>query len=139
MNPMHRGTRASLAISLLLTAASSTQAVDLSIYWNNDGESALLQDGDVGGISQFVGTLNALRNNDTNDILTLSAGDNIFPGPQFDAGFQDEALAATYRKMVKMGLPSDAVKHKMVQDGVSGVVIAERPWKLLQLYTTLAF
>jgi hypothetical protein len=36
---------------------------------------------------------------------------------------EEEALAATYRKMVKMGLPSDAVKHKMVQDGVSTSVI----------------
>mmetsp|Transcript_15018 Transcript_15018/g.28687 ORF Transcript_15018/g.28687 Transcript_15018/m.28687 type:complete len:2096 (-) Transcript_15018:105-6392(-) len=36
---------------------------------------------------------------------------------------EEEALAATYRKMLKMGLPPDAVKHKMVQDGVSRVVI----------------
>ena len=44
--------------------------------------------------------------------------------PVSNLSAEDEALAATYRKMLKMGLPADAVRHKMVQDGVNNDVIA---------------
>jgi hypothetical protein len=36
----------------------------------------------------------------------------------------EEAVADNYRKMTKMGLPEEAVRHKMDQDGVSDKVIA---------------
>ncbi|GKY95468.1 hypothetical protein MPSEU_000508400 [Mayamaea pseudoterrestris] len=36
----------------------------------------------------------------------------------------DEALAQFYRKKIKMGMPQDAVRHKMAQDGVDEHVIA---------------
>jgi SOS response regulatory protein OraA/RecX len=36
----------------------------------------------------------------------------------------DEAIAQFYRKKLKMGMPDDAVRHKMVQDGVDPRIIA---------------
>eukprot|EP00522_Entomoneis_paludosa_P003427 CAMPEP_0172474322 /NCGR_PEP_ID=MMETSP1065-20121228/69300_1 /TAXON_ID=265537 /ORGANISM="Amphiprora paludosa, Strain CCMP125" /LENGTH=2018 /DNA_ID=CAMNT_0013232501 /DNA_START=332 /DNA_END=6388 /DNA_ORIENTATION=+ len=37
---------------------------------------------------------------------------------------EEEATAAKYRKMLKMGMPDDAVKHKMTQDGVSEKIVS---------------
>lgn len=36
----------------------------------------------------------------------------------------EEALAQFYRKKLKMGMPVDAVRHKMIQDGVDAKIIA---------------
>ena len=46
---------------------------------------------------------------------------------------EEEAVAAGYRKMLKMGLPADAVRHKMSQDGITenilAAVLGEEPSK----------
>jgi len=44
-------------------------------------------------------------------------------GPISKLSAEDEKTAETYRKMLNMGLPDDAVKHKMQQDDVSKVII----------------
>ena len=46
------------------------------------------------------------------------------PAPASDLSAEEETVAESYRKMLKMGLPEDAVKHKMTQDGVDQRVIA---------------
>ena len=51
------------------------------------------------------------------------AQDNGPVGPVSNLSAEDEKIAETYRKMLTMGLPDDAVKHKMVQDGVGPLII----------------
>ncbi|KAG7374336.1 subunit CCDC53 of endosome WASH complex [Nitzschia inconspicua] len=38
-------------------------------------------------------------------------------------GVDDEAVAAKYRKMMKVGMPEAAVHHKMVADGIANHII----------------
>ena len=38
---------------------------------------------------------------------------------QNDLSEEEEAIASKYRKMLKMGIPSDAVRHKMTSDGIA--------------------
>ena len=44
-------------------------------------------------------------------------------GPISQLSPEDEKAAEAYRKMLKMGLPDDAVKHKMIQDAVGPEII----------------
>ena len=37
---------------------------------------------------------------------------------------QDEVIATKYRKMLKMGIPLDGVRHKMTQDGVDSKIVS---------------
>ncbi len=77
-----------LATGLLAGAAQA--ATTLTIFHNNDGESDLLPNGDIGGIGGYVGTLGALRAANTSDVqLTLSSGDNFLPGPEFNASLNN--------------------------------------------------
>ena len=45
------------------------------------------------------------------------------PTPTVQLSEEEEAIAARFRKMSKMGLPPDAVKHKMVQEGVDQKIV----------------
>ena len=61
------------------------------------------------------GTINA-----SND---RGQGDSVPVGPLSRLCAEDEKIAEPYRKMLTMGLPDDAVKHKMNQEGVGPVII----------------
>ena len=85
-----------LALSL---QARPIQAFTLSIFHNNDGESALLPrnsegetdlNGDIGGAARFVGLIDTLRSNATTDAtITLSSGDNFLAGTAFNASLEN--------------------------------------------------
>ncbi len=80
----------------------------LTLLHNNDAESSLLPDGDVGGIARFVSLVRELREEaeecrrgigsrfKTCDVLLVSSGDNFLAGPQFQASLDD-------------GIPYDAI------------------------------
>ena len=85
-----------LALSL---QARPIQAFTLSIFHNNDGESALLPrnsegetdpNGDIGGAARFVSLIDTLRSNATTDAtITLSSGDNFLAGTAFNASLEN--------------------------------------------------
>ena len=85
-----------LALSL---QARPIQAFTLSVFHNNDGESALLPrnldgatdlNGDIGGAARFVSLVDTLRSNATTDAtITLSSGDNFLAGTAFNASIED--------------------------------------------------
>jgi len=78
------------AIASSIAVSASQAATTLTIFHNNDGESDLLSNGDIGGIGGYVGTLGALRAASTSDVqLTLSSGDNYLPGPEFNASLNN--------------------------------------------------
>lgn len=77
-------------------APPRASAVMLTILHNNDGESQLLNAGsgleNFGGSARFVTLVNQIRNDRLsagNSVLTLSSGDNILPGPEFNASLND--------------------------------------------------
>lgn len=72
-----------IALGLLVNAAQAQ--FTLTILHNNDGESALLPDGDEGGIGRFVSLVTAEKAASTNPIM-LSSGDNWLAGKSFSAG-----------------------------------------------------
>ncbi len=79
-------------VSLVSLAGNeAAQAFSLTILHNNDGESDLLiGDDGFGGVAQFVGEVNNIRNNaTTDDVLVLSSGDNFLPGKEFNASLAD--------------------------------------------------
>ncbi|NEQ50802.1 MAG: PEP-CTERM sorting domain-containing protein [Leptolyngbya sp. SIO3F4] len=79
-------------VSLVSLAGNeAAQAFSLTILHNNDGESDLLTGDDgFGGVAQFVGEVNSIRDNaTTDDILVLSSGDNFLPGKEFNASLAD--------------------------------------------------
>lgn len=69
----------------------------LTLLHNNDAESSLLADGDIGGVARFASLVDDLRAegqdcgprgrapNYSCDVLVLSSGDNFLAGPQFNA------------------------------------------------------
>ncbi|KAL7579868.1 hypothetical protein ACA910_004879 [Epithemia clementina (nom. ined.)] len=59
----------------------------------------------------------------SNDSSAGGEGDSAPVGPVSKLSVEDEKTAETYRKMLTMGLPDDAVKHKMSQDGVGPLII----------------
>ena len=77
----------------------------------------------VDGIAQNI-VLDVMVDQPTSSSSTPLESSAPNQSPTSALSAEEEALAATYRKMVKMGLPSDAVKHKMVQDGVSKAIIS---------------
>lgn len=75
---------------------STDEALSLTIFHNNDGESQLIDLGgdltDFGGVARFATLLEMYR--DTADAKTdgsifLSSGDNFLAGPEFTAGVSD--------------------------------------------------
>ncbi|MEM9288113.1 MAG: bifunctional metallophosphatase/5'-nucleotidase, partial [Pseudomonadota bacterium] len=68
----------------------------MTILHNNDGESQLVDAGSgleqFGGAARFVTLVNQIRTQREgagNAVLTLSSGDNILPGPEFNASLND--------------------------------------------------
>lgn len=64
----------------------------LTILHNNDGESDLVADGDVGGAARFKAVVDqqkAIAEAQTNGVLMLSSGDNFLAGTAFEASLQD--------------------------------------------------
>ena len=64
----------------------------LTILHNNDGESQLLHAGagveQFGGIGRFIAKLRHLESAAGEHFLVLSSGDNMLPGPEFDASLE---------------------------------------------------
>jgi len=92
---MKRFTKRAVLASLCVAGVVSENTAmgyTLSLFHNNDGESALLPDEigpNEGGIARFVGLINAERTaaiGNGHEVLTISSGDNILPGVAVDAG-----------------------------------------------------
>lgn len=81
-------------------AAPPGHVYTLVIAHNNDGESELLPDGDVGGVARFASVIDRLRAEVLNDpssvpgngkargqrdFILVSSGDNYLAGPQFNS------------------------------------------------------
>ncbi len=102
----------SMAIATLVVAPASAQdrnrptgggALTLTILHNNDGESALIDAGgggvpalaDFGGVSRFasvVGRERSAAQAAGNQVVLVSSGDNILPGPQLAASLAKDEL-----------------------------------------------
>ncbi|MFE4107974.1 bifunctional metallophosphatase/5'-nucleotidase [Almyronema epifaneia] len=84
-------------------------AFTLTVFHNNDGESALLPStgpaGSEGGAAEFVGLLNNLRSTAVNPI-TLSSGDNFLAGLSFTASQESGVL---YDAQVLAAIGYDAI------------------------------
>lgn len=85
-----------LATCALGGAIPAANAVTLTILHNNDGESQLVDAGsgleNFAGSARFVTLVNQIRSDRLgagNSVLTLSSGDNILPGPEFNASLND--------------------------------------------------
>ena len=64
----------------------------LTVLHNNDGESALLPDGDEGGVARFKTVLDNERVGTTGKkkgAIMVSSGDNFLAGPEFNASLND--------------------------------------------------
>ncbi|NEQ32675.1 MAG: bifunctional metallophosphatase/5'-nucleotidase [Leptolyngbya sp. SIO4C5] len=98
----------SLSLIGFLTIDSAL-AFTLTIFHNNDGESALLPDagpaGTEGGAAEFVGLINSLRSTAVNPI-TLSSGDNFLAGLTFTASQETGTL---YDAQVLAAIGYDAI------------------------------
>ncbi|MGF1480787.1 MAG: 5'-nucleotidase C-terminal domain-containing protein [Cyanophyceae cyanobacterium] len=81
-----------LTLGIFQAQSIQAQTFDLTIFHNNDGESALLADEDEGGIANFVGLLENLREATDNPSITLSSGDNVLAGLSFEASQEDDFL-----------------------------------------------
>ncbi len=88
-------TRAQMATFLARTHKVAPRVLDLfalTILHNNDGESKLVADGDVGGAARFktvVDQQKALGMALTDGVLMLSSGDNFLAGTAFAASLTD--------------------------------------------------
>ncbi|MCA1991256.1 MAG: 5'-nucleotidase C-terminal domain-containing protein [Coleofasciculus sp. S288] len=81
-----------IGLSSALSATPSL-AFTLTVLHNNDGESKLLPNGDIGGAAPFVTLINSLKTNATTDaVITLSSGDNFLAGTAFNASLQDDTF-----------------------------------------------
>lgn len=85
-----------VAACALGLAAPAANAVMLTILHNNDGESQLINAGsgleNFGGAARFVTLVDQIRSQRLgagNSVLTLSSGDNILPGPEFNASLNN--------------------------------------------------
>ncbi|NJL84894.1 MAG: PEP-CTERM sorting domain-containing protein [Leptolyngbyaceae cyanobacterium SM1_1_3] len=101
---------AASGLSLLgLLIVDPASAFTLTVFHNNDGESALLPDagaaGSEGGAAEFIGLLNNLRSTAVNPI-TLSSGDNILAGLTFSASQETGVL---YDAQVLAAIGYDAI------------------------------
>lgn len=95
--PVDRGQSASLvARALALVPVDKPVGRTLTVLHNNDGESAVLPDGDEGGAGRFVAAVDAAKAEaeaETDGVVMLSSGDNFLAGPTFSASretFEDD-------------------------------------------------
>ena len=72
-----------------LAAPGAAWSFELTILHNNDGESRLLETGNLGSAAQFVTLVNETRAATANPVLTLSSGDNFLAGTTFNASLQN--------------------------------------------------
>lgn len=94
---MHKFLSSTILTSFAFGALTTTAtAGSLTILHNNDGESQLVDAGSgleqFGGAARFVTLVNQIRTQREgagNAVLTLSSGDNILPGPEFNASLND--------------------------------------------------
>ncbi len=85
-----------LLVALLGAACGSSSEVavappssfELTILHNNDGGSALLPTGDVGGIARFATVVREARAKTSGQVLLLSAGGNLGANPEFRASLE---------------------------------------------------
>ncbi|MEM1213539.1 MAG: bifunctional metallophosphatase/5'-nucleotidase [Planctomycetota bacterium] len=76
------------ALTAPLAPIASANPVTLTLLHNNDGESDILPNDPRGSAANFSALVNTQRgdaNAAGNFVLTLSSGDNILPGPEFNA------------------------------------------------------
>ena len=57
-------------------------------------------------------------------VLTFADAKKDAGGGQLNLSLEDEKTASKYRKMLKIGIPPDAVRHKMTSDEVGPTIIA---------------
>ena len=73
----------------------------LTILQSNDGESKVVNSGtaDFGGVARFATVVNNLRNQaaaENSSLILINAGDNIIPGPNFNANFGNPSPSGRY-------------------------------------------
>lgn len=78
------------AAALALVAGTASAQFTLTLLHNNDAESRLLGNGDVGGAARFASVVARERASSVNPIL-LSSGDSFLAGRAFAAGRQSFA------------------------------------------------
>lgn len=66
----------------------------------------------------------AVLGNEEKEVAESSDPENSMPSLSASLSAEEESVANTYKKMKKMGLPVDAVRHKMAQDGISPKIVA---------------
>jgi len=93
----------------------------LTLLHNNDGESALLPDGEIGGVARFASLVEKLRWGGERclsffrnplrkcDAILVSSGDNFLAGPQFNASLELPAGTPFYDAVALDRLRYDAV------------------------------
>jgi hypothetical protein len=69
-------------------------------------------------------TKDNISENITMDVLGPSTHDKTTKPPQNALSEEEEKIADVYRKMLKMMIPPDAVRHKMMKVDVSEKIIA---------------
>ena len=57
-------------------------------------------------------------------VLTFADAEKDAGGGQLNLSLEDEKTASKYRKMLKIGIPPDAVRHKMTSDEIGPTIIA---------------
>ncbi|EJK47036.1 hypothetical protein THAOC_34273 [Thalassiosira oceanica] len=68
-----------------------------------------------GGMEEVEVSLTPKANKPSLEASATCAEDN----QQAELSEEEETIASKYRKMLKMGIPSDAVRHKMTSDGIA--------------------
>ena len=57
-------------------------------------------------------------------VLTFADAEKDAGGGQLNLSLEDEKTASKYRKMLKIGIPPDAVRHEMTSDEIGPTIIA---------------
>ena len=92
MDPISRDQMATFLARTHKLAPRENPLFALTILHNNDGESDLVADGDVGGAARFKAVVDqqkSLGNAQTDGVLMLSSGDNFLAGTAFEASLSD--------------------------------------------------
>ncbi|MDH3500370.1 MAG: 5'-nucleotidase C-terminal domain-containing protein, partial [Acidimicrobiia bacterium] len=91
-DPVRRDQMATFLARTHKLAPRESALFALTILHNNDGESDLVADGDVGGAARFKAVVDqqkALGHGQTDGVLMLSSGDNFLAGTAFEASLSD--------------------------------------------------
>lgn len=118
---------------------------ELTLLHNNDGESDLLPDADIGGIARFVTLVEELKTagNDCSETLftcgalLVSSGDNFLAGPAFNAsqelpagtpGFDAVALDRLAYDAIAIGNHEFDFGPDVLADFIEGFSVSEAPF-----------